>query len=130
LKDSFEHAVEIAATATHTVLDGLDIHNVGKGLTILGNNSTLTNSLIHDTTMIVATNNNGDDDFGAAAVIISSSNNELAYNRFYNNVELSPDYGVDGAAVEFFHLPLGGQRQKSKRQAEAESRSDACSAPQ
>lgn len=102
IKNSIEYGVEIKATATNTTLSNLDISDVGYGINILGNNTKVLNSEIHDTKMIVATANNGDDDYGSAAIVIASSNNEIAHNKLYNNISLSPDYGVDGAAVEFF----------------------------
>lgn len=66
----------------------------------------VTHSVIHDNDILTTGRNGVDgpaDDAGAFGVVIHGSGAEVAWNHFHDNRACSPDYFVDGSAVEIFN---------------------------
>lgn len=56
-----------------------------------------------DTNNIIIVGPGTNDDYGAQGLALGSANAEVSYNTFLNHYNTgSPDYGVDGAAIEVF----------------------------
>jgi hypothetical protein len=80
-----------------------DISGVGNGVRITGSDHRVDNTSFHDLTMVVDDTSNPDNDYGATGVLISKASNiSVDHNRFERLRAPSPDYGVDGSALEFF----------------------------
>jgi len=96
-----EYGVYLAGTG-HRV-EACDISGVGLGLKLEGSGHRVTGNVIHDLTMVIA-DAAFDNDYGASGVVVhKASDIEVWNNRFERLRAPSPDYGVDGSALEIFN---------------------------
>ena len=65
-----------SGTASHNLIQNLEINNTGTGLRVYGHDNRITNNKIHDLKMIVNTSG-GDDDWGATGIFLYNGNNDL-----------------------------------------------------
>ncbi len=94
----------INSTATHVVIQNVEVSRSGAGVWMDGQYCLVTKSYFHDLIMINNTQKtiNPDDDYGAMGVVIENQNNEVSYNTMENCKAPSYDYGYDGGAVEIY----------------------------
>ena len=95
--------------STHCLLSSMSISLVGAGVTadlntgISCDYNTFTNNYIYNLRMVY-TGSGNNDDYGANGIILSgASNNVISYNTFEGCYATSPDYGVDGGALEYYN---------------------------
>lgn len=85
-----------------------DFSGVGIGIKLEGNGHRVDHSTIHDLTMVVADTTHPDNDYGAIGVLVSKAASiTVDNNRFERLRAASPDYGVDGSALEIFNAASG-----------------------
>jgi hypothetical protein len=96
-----EYGLYLAGTSH--VVDACDISGVGLGVKLEGSGHRVFNSRFHDLSMVVA-DAAFDNDYGASGVVVhKASDIEIAHNRFERLRAPSPDYGVDGSALEIYN---------------------------
>lgn len=96
-----EHGAYLAGTG-HRVT-ACDFSGVGIGLKLEGSNHRVDQSAFHDLSMVFA-DSAPDNDYGAIGVVVTrASDIEVDHNRFERLRAASPDYGVDGSALEIFN---------------------------
>lgn len=84
-------------------VESCDISGVGLGLKLEGSGHRVTANRFHDLTMVIA-DAAVDNDYGASGVVVhKASDIEIWNNRFERLRAPSPDYGVDGSALEIFN---------------------------
>jgi hypothetical protein len=85
-----------------------DFSGVGIGVKLEGTGHQVDHSTFHDLTMVVADTGNPDNDYGAIGVLVSGASDiSVDHNRFERLRAASPDYGVDGSALEIFNAATG-----------------------
>lgn len=81
-----------------------DFSGVGIGVKLEGTGHRVDHSVFHDLTMVVADTAYPDNDYGAIGVLVSNASNiTVDHSRFERLRAASPDYGVDGSALEIFN---------------------------
>lgn len=81
-----------------------DFSGVGIGVKLEGAAHRVDHSAFHDLTMVVSDTANRDNDYGAIGVLVSGASDiNVDHNRFERLRAASPDYGVDGSALEIFN---------------------------
>lgn len=81
-----------------------DFSGVGIGVRLEGSGHQVDHSTFHDLSMVVADTIHPDNDYGAIGVLVSNASEiSVHHNRFERLRAASPDYGVDGAALEIFN---------------------------
>jgi len=81
-----------------------EFSGVGIGVKLEGAGHRVDHSSFHDLTMVVADTTNPDNDYGAIGVLVSGGSDiNVDHNRFERLRAASPDYGVDGSALEIFN---------------------------
>jgi hypothetical protein len=81
-----------------------DFSGVGIGVKLEGSGHRVDSSAFHDLTMVVNDTVNRDNDYGAIGVLVSGASDiNVDHNRFDRLRAASPDYGVDGSALEIFN---------------------------
>jgi len=91
----------IERDAEHNLVQNNEVTLAGSGISVRGTENLITKNYTHDLTMVV-NDEGGDNDYGAVGVWIFGSNNEVSYNRMFNCIAPSFDYGHDGGVVEFY----------------------------
>lgn len=107
--DAATAAIEMFENANNNIIRNSDFSNVGIGITVKGDGSTITNNTFSDLKMVRNTVG-GSDDYGALAVNLNAdsqtdkqiSNTTISYNNVLRAKAPSYDYGNDGGFVEIF----------------------------
>ncbi len=81
-----------------------DFSGVGIGVKLEGSGHRVDYSAFHDLTMVINDTADRDNDYGAIGVLVSGASDiNVDHNRFERLRAPSPDYGVDGSALEIFN---------------------------
>lgn len=99
--------VEVSDTLSGQVrLTGMELSDCGFGVSVAGTGILVDSNHVHDLRMVVATageagTREADDDYGAVGVVLDGARDcRVTGNVFERCRAPSPDYGVDGGAVE------------------------------
>ena len=87
--------------SSNIIVRNLNISRIGIGVTIEGNNNTVTGCTIGNLREIINTAAPTWDDFGAIGILIAGNNNSILSNHISECWAPSFDYTYDGGAVEF-----------------------------
>lgn len=96
-----EHGLYLAGSG-HRVT-AVDVSGVGIGIKVEGDTHRIDHCTIHDLSMVIA-DAAQDNDYGAIGIVLSHAVGvEVDHNTFERLRQPSPDYGVDGSALEIFN---------------------------
>jgi len=99
IRDSHQAGIIITENSQHNIVRGCEFTNMGAGVEINGRFNLITRNEVHDMKMVV-NDPGGDNDYGANGFMVTGPNNEISYNRGWNLIDRSFDYGKDGGFVE------------------------------
>lgn len=101
MRDSHEAGVRISANSDHNIVRECEFSHMGAGVVILGTMNLVTRNEVHDMVMVV-NDEGGNNDYGANGFLVSGPGNVISYNRGWNLIAPSLDYGEDGGFVELY----------------------------